>query len=86
MKIVLNRAYGAFHLPRPYAVLKNISVFDDSFEIRTDPELIEYITNHPWLEFKVVEFPDEATDFDVDKDDNYNEKLIYVINGKIHYA
>ena len=85
MKIVLNRAYGAFLLPRPYAEAKNISVDEDSYEVRTDSELIEYIANHPWLELKVVEFPDEATDFSVDKYDNY-EKLIYVINGKIHYA
>ena len=85
MKIVLNRAYGGFSLPREYAEATDTDFYDSSFEVRTDPDLIEYVTVHPWYDLKVIEFPDEATDFDIQEYDGY-EKLIYVIDGKIHYV
>ena len=86
MKIVLNREYGGFCLPDEYAARKNIDVFEHSFEVRTDPELIEYLAACPYrTDLKVVEFPDEATDFDVLEYDGF-DSLIYVLNGKIYYA
>lgn len=86
MKIVLNKAFGGFHLPHPYAEAKDLNFYDDSFEVRTDPELIEYLAAHPYgTDLKVVEFPDEATDSDILEYDGL-ESIIYVINGKLHYA
>lgn len=85
MKIVLNKAFGGFHLPDEYADRKGISVYNDDFEIRTDPELMEYITANLYkTDLRVIEFPDEATDFDIQEYDGL-ESLIYVVNCKIHY-
>lgn len=86
MKIVLNRAYGGYHLPHPYAEAKDLNFYDDSFEVRTDPDLIEYVTAHSHeTDLKVIEFPDEATDYDVLEYDGL-ETLIYVLDGHLYYV
>ena len=86
MKIVLNKDYGGFHLPREYAEATDTNFYDDSFEVRTDPDLIEYITAHPHeTDLKVVEISDEATDYDILEYDGL-ESISYVVNGKIYYA
>lgn len=85
MKIVLNRAYGGFCLPLEYADPLGLDIDNNSFEVRTDPKFIEYVTANPWYDLRVIEFPDEATDFDIQEYDGY-EELIYVIDGKIHYV
>lgn len=86
MKIVLNKAYSGFCLPDEYANDTDTDRFDESFEVRTDPDLVKYVTTHPLeSDLKVVEFPDKATDYDINEYDGY-ETLIYVVNGKLHYA
>lgn len=86
MKIVLNRAYGGYHLPREYAEATDTNFYDDSFEVRTDPDLIEYVTAHSHeTDLEVIEFPDEATDYDVLEYDGL-ETLIYVLDGHLYYV
>lgn len=86
MKIVLNRAYGGYHLPHPYAEAKDLNFYDDSFEVRTDSELIEYLAAHSHeTDLEVIEFPDEATDYDILEYDGL-ETLIYVLDGHLYYV
>ena len=70
-------------------------VEDDLNEIRTNKDLIEFMrteegqiwnkTNQMPTELVEVEFPDEATDWDVFTIDGF-ETLIYVLDGKLHFV
>lgn len=59
-------------------------------EIRTNPELIAMIeagegVNGYCAELEVVEIPDSATDYYLEKYDGM-ESIIYVLDGKLHWA
>ena len=98
MKIVVNDCFGGFSLS-PYAA--NCLGFDtccpeipgtiSQRKLRTDPRLIEMVekdsikTSGIAAELKVVEIPDEVTDWMVDEYDG-NESIIYVLDGKLHRA
>lgn len=88
MKIVINGDFGGFGL----GVSENYKDFINSFEWqgmdgRTDPNLIEFVENHPQEsgDLVIVTIPDDATDWDIDEYDGY-ESVIYVKDGKIYYA
>lgn len=84
MKYVINGEYGGFRIPEeilpkiPEAKWK----YDDSEEIRTNPELIGYVLNNPDCDLVVVEIPDNATDWRVNEYDGA-EDVICVVNGKL---
>ena len=84
MKIVVNVAFGDYgcDVSEQYADL--VDRYKDD---RTNPELVDFVRNHPndCGDLAVMTIPDNATDWDI-ADDDGNETLIYVVDGKIHYC
>ena len=84
MKIVINKNYGGFG----YGCKGNCEAIAYMFEDeRNAPELIEMVETYPELcgDLCVVEIPDTATDWQINKYDGL-ESVIYVVNGKIWWA
>lgn len=86
MKVVINDCFGGFSINREIAKQH----FDGKwYEIkRTDPTLIKLIESGVCCdgsnaELKVVEIPDEATDWRIIDYDGA-EHILYVVDGKIH--
>ena len=88
MKIVLNKCYGGFGLDDELAEKYEL---DEWSVDRTDEKLIELVEKYgedaegAHAKLKVVEIPDEATDWEIDEYDGY-ESVIYVVDGKIYHA
>lgn len=84
MKIVVNAAFGGYgcDVSEQYADL--VDRYEDD---RTNPELVDFVENHPndCGDLAVMTIPDNATDWDIEDYDG-NETLIYVVDGKIHYC
>ena len=89
MKMIINDCYGGFGV-RP-EVLDELELNDfDEEELRTAARLIEEIENgkdvsDDCAELKVVEIPDESTDYYLDEYDGL-ESVIYVVDGKLNWA
>lgn len=90
MEIVINTCYGGFSVSEEAAKFFNLdSVYSDID--RQDPALIEKVKENPkWVsgsfaDLKVVDIPDEATDWVIDEYDGL-ERIVYVFNGKINYV
>lgn len=88
MKIVLNRCYGRYSLSNEACKKLNV---DSKFSFDTDrmnERLVAVVEeNHDLAsglhsDLRVIEFPDEATDYFIDSYDGF-ETLLYVLNGKI---
>lgn len=86
MKVVINDCFGSFSINREIAKQH----FDGKwYEIeRTNPTLIDLIESGincsgPHAELKVVEIPDEATDWRIIDYDGA-EYILYVVDGKMH--
>lgn len=89
MKIVRNRCRGGFSLSdvavdflglnNPYADIE-----------RTDLSLVNLVeadankASGKYARLEVVEIPDTTTDWELDDHDGI-ERIIYVVNGKIHH-
>lgn len=89
MKIVVNREYGGFSLPEEFCTQYNMKRYEGID--RTDERLINFVENNGG-EVKVfcgileiTEIPDTATDWEIFEYDGL-ETVIYVLDGKIHYA
>ena len=89
MKIVVNKCYGGFSVSKKVVELLGLeSEYDAN---RYDPRLIELIEKYgvfvsgECANLRVIEIPDEATDHHVDDYDGY-EDVIYVVDGKLHWA
>lgn len=82
MKMVLNKDYGGFG----YGVAEKYNDIINHCE-RTDAELIEFVETHPdeCGDLKVVEIPEEATDWELDEYDGL-ESVTYVVGGKIYHT
>ena len=86
MKFALNRAWGSFKLSqefcslypefRPYSDIK-----------RDDPRLIEFLENHDGKmgDVVLVSLAGIPTDYMINDYDG-KESLIYVVDGKLHFA
>ena len=95
MKFVLNKCYGGFGLSdKAEDELKaklNLKEFFDWEIARNNETLVEIVerlgaeANGHFAELKVVDIPDENTDFEIDNYDGI-ETITYVLNGKLHYA
>ena len=92
MKIVINDCFGGFSLSQYAADALGLNTRYPSNEIRTDPRLINLIeqpgvdlVSGNCAELRVVDIPDEATDWRIMEYDG-SEDVIYVLDGKIHYA
>lgn len=89
MKIVLNRCFGGFSLS-DFAVEK-LGLTSCYEEVpRNDPKLIKLVEEDAekvsgmCAKLRVIEFPDNCTDWEIDEYDGY-ENVTYVIDGKIHH-
>ena len=87
MKMVINGTWGGFELPEDYAAVKCEGFkWDCSDEVRRDLDLIDIVESDDYDgDLEVVEIPDEATDYYIEDYDG-NESVIYVVDGKIHFA
>lgn len=88
MKLVINRCYGGFGISE-WGMEKLGIEFSDEIS-RADMRLIELVEKSPekvskmYAKLKVIELPDEMTDFEIIEEDGF-EEVIYVVNGKIHH-
>lgn len=92
MKIVINECYGGFSLSDDACMVLGCHSYDyTEHEMRNDPRLVEIVEDlghdagGSFAELEVVEIPDSATDW-VIFDYDGAETLLYVLNGKIHWA
>ena len=86
MKIVINGDWGGFCLTKKVARILGVETYDDSDAIRTNPTLIKMLEEGKKInDLEVVEIPDNATDYMIREYDG-NESIIYVVDGKLHYA
>jgi len=89
MKIVVNKCYGGYGLSNKALNILGIK-YEGDIE-RTDPRLVKVVeadaekASGHYAKLKVVEIPDEATDYSVDEYDGF-ESVIYVVDGKLHWA
>jgi hypothetical protein len=84
MKLVINKDYGGFG----YGCKGNCKAIAYMFEEeRNAPELVEMVETMPELcgDLGIVEIPDTATDYHIDEYDGC-ESVVYVVNGKLHWA
>ena len=89
MKIVINKCFGGFGLSEKAKEILGIDNFFDEYQIdRNDPKLIEVVetlgdeANGRYARLRVVNIPDDATDWELDEYDGA-EKVLFVVNGKI---
>jgi hypothetical protein len=88
MKIVINACYGGFGLKEE--VIETLGTDWYIAVDRDDARLVEMVEKDAkaiqddFAELKVVEIPDEATDWEIDEYDGL-ESVTYVVNGKIHH-
>ena len=94
MKFVLNECFGGFSLPEEFCEIYNCDKYDDID--RTDKRLIDFLENYfsatgessykGTCSYLVIEeIPNTATDWYIDEYDGA-ESLIYVVDGKLHWA
>jgi hypothetical protein len=89
MKMIINDCYGGFGVRQEVLDELELNGFSEE-ELRTAARLIEEIENgkdvsDDCAELKVVEIPDESTDYYLDEYDGL-ESVTYVLNGKLHWA
>ena len=85
MKVVVNkdfRGYGCC-VPEQYADL--VYKYEED---RTNSELVAFVENNPcdcgYLQ--IITIPDNTTDWDIIKDDDGEEIIVCVVDGKIRYC
>lgn len=90
MKLVINRCYGGFSLSA--SAVKALDLRSAYSDIdRNDERLIALVemdadkASGESAKLRVVELPDEITDYEVDEYDGY-ESVTYVLDGKIYHA
>lgn len=90
MKIVINRCFGVFSLSAAAVKACGANSAHDEDQ-RTNPILIEMVERdaeaaNGWCaKLEVVEIPDNASDWELDKYDGV-ESVTYVVDGKIHHV
>lgn len=91
MKIVVNKEYGGFGISEEAEMMLVpwFDVYDK--KNRTHPVLVEVVealgirANGRYAQLSVVEIPDTATDWDISDYDGF-ESIVYVVDGKLHWA
>lgn len=81
MKFILTKT-GDFDIPE--GTLSELLVGGVCYETRTNPTFIDWVYSHPKSCFRVVEIPEEATDWELFPDDG-PEGIIAVIDGKLKF-
>lgn len=88
MKIVVNKCFGGASLSNEAAKKLNM---DKYRFFRTDSKLIKMVeedseaVSGSSAKLRVVEVPDEATDWELNEYDGI-ESITYVVDGKIHHV
>ena len=89
MKFVLNKCYGGFSVSKWAAEQLGL---ESVYEVNHDnPHLIELVEKFPdkvsgkSAKLKIVEIPDNCTDYELDIYDGI-ESIIYVVDGKIYHV
>ena len=91
MKMIINDCYGGFGIRMEILEkLKLTAYSEDDDVIRSNPQLIKMIEagediSDDCAELKVVEIPDESTNYYLDEYDGL-ESVIYVVDGKLNWA
>lgn len=85
-KIVINAPYGGFRLGSGFVKAYGLESPYTDVE-RDDKDLVEWVEAHPDdnPDLRVVEIPDEATDYTINEYDGA-EDVIMVIDGKLVWA
>ena len=89
MKYVLNKCFGGFNVNE--TILKELG-YKYNYEVNPDDERLIKLIEERGVEsvqgrfsmLKVVEIPDEATDW-IKTDYDGIEQIIYVLNGKLNF-
>lgn len=87
MKLVINTTFGGFCLPDEFCELHGLERWEDV--LRDQPELVSYVEARGRVQtlggkLKVVEIPEEATDWELNEYDGL-ESITYVVDGKLHH-
>lgn len=92
MKIVINRRYGSFSLSKEAAQILEVNPYNYDDEFRENQGLINLIERQGsdfvsgrYADLEIVDIPDAATDYEIEEFDGM-ERVIYVLDGKIHHA
>ena len=92
MKIVINNDYGGFGLSKEAQERldrESLQKYNTLQEERSDPVLVHIVeelgeaANDGWSYLKIVELPDNVTDWRIEEYDGL-ESIIYVVDGKMH--
>jgi len=90
MELVINRCFGGFALSDEVCEYLGCGTYDYSRpHERNDWRLVEAVkkfgdrANGPAARLRIVELPDETTDYYIQEYDGA-ESVIYVVNGKLH--
>lgn len=85
MKYIINANYGGYAVPEEVEQMLDCGRYPNGDNERTDPRFIEWVETHKGqTDLKVVEIPDEATDWELDEYDGF-EGIIAVVDGKIRH-
>ncbi len=96
MKIVINECFGGFELPEEFCEVYELDE-NEYYDIdRADARLIDFLETYfaatgeksysgRFSELVIEEIPDNATDWHISEYDGA-ETLIYVVDGKLHWA
>lgn len=83
MKFIINAAYGGYCVPQQVWQILGCGPYDDWANVRTDPYFVEWVETHRGqTDLRVVEIPNEATDWELNEYDGL-ESIIAVVDGKI---
>ena len=88
MKIVLNVCFGGFHIPQEFCEIHGLNQHD--YIDRTNPDLVKFVELHGGVYeegfsmLKVVEIPDDCTDWELNEYDGA-ESITYVVGGKLYH-
>lgn len=92
MVYVLNKCYGGFSLS--HFAMENLGVKDRYASLTAEQivELADLIEEHgaeacsgPFAKLKVVEIPDDCTDWELEEFDGI-ERITYVLDGKLYHV
>ena len=89
--MIINDCYGGFGIRMDILEKLKLTAYSEGDDvIRSNPQLIKMIEagediSDSYAKLKVVEIPDESTDWYLDENDGW-ESVIYVLDGKLHWA
>ena len=90
MKIVVNKCFGGFSVSEKVRDALGLNSVYGEID-RTDPKLIELVetlgdeANGRAARLRIVNIPDDSTDWEIDEYDGA-ERVLFVVNGKIGHA